>query len=486
MTTKGYMNDFYKQFEQLNIKLDKANTTISNMSLTIYELNLEIKKYKEAEKKDKETIEKLLLEIERLKNNNKKDSSNSSKPSSTNGYKKVIINSRKKSTKKQGGQVNHKGETLTKEKIDKMIEKGEIDEIITVEENKTKQNEKNSPIVTYEVDIQIKKVLIKHIYYPDSPKNIISSPVVYGENIKSLSALMYMKGASFDSIKALINESTNQALNPSKGTLYNWIHDLSNELSNLEYEKIKKELLNSLFLHVDETPIKINGEQYYIHNISNDLYTLQYVNKKRGTEAIKEFGFLKQYCGVLVHDHFRMYYKYGCENAECNSHALRYLDGVTEFTNHKWAKKLSNLLLEMKKRKEELVALKKEKIDEKEYEDFKEKYLTIIEEGKIEYKKDFKTNAYRDDERKLLARLEKYIDNHMLFLKKFFVPFSNNRAESDLRFVKIKQKIGKFRSLEGATNFVIIRSFTSTCSKQKKSLSTSLKEIYNQKDVTVI
>ena len=39
MTQKGYMSDFYKQFEEVNKKLDKANNTIFNMSLTISELN---------------------------------------------------------------------------------------------------------------------------------------------------------------------------------------------------------------------------------------------------------------------------------------------------------------------------------------------------------------------------------------------------------------------------------------------------------------
>ena len=88
MTQKGYINDFYKQFEELNIKLDKANETISNLLLNNSILSTEIKdlniKLDEANKKNQE----LLLEIERLKNNNNKDSSNSSKPSSTNGFKK--------------------------------------------------------------------------------------------------------------------------------------------------------------------------------------------------------------------------------------------------------------------------------------------------------------------------------------------------------------------------------------------------------------
>ena len=219
MTTKGYVNDFYKQFEELNKKLDKANSTIFNMSLTISELNENNKKLtKELENANKKNQE-LLLEIERLKNNNDKDSSNSSKPSSTNGYKKVITNNREKSGKKQGGQVGHKGETLTKEKIDKMTEN-------------------NTPIVTYEIDIKVEKVLIKHVYYPTTPQNITSSPVIYGNNIKSISALMYMKGSSLDAIKSLLGEFTDNKLIPSKGSIYSWIHGLSDVLSNTEYEKI--------------------------------------------------------------------------------------------------------------------------------------------------------------------------------------------------------------------------------------------------------
>lgn len=483
MTSTGYINDFYRQFEEVNEKLDKANNTIFSMSLTISELSKDNKKLvKELEKSNKK-IQELLLENERLKNNNNKDSSNSSKPSSTNGFKKVITNNREKSNKNKGGQFGHKGTTLTKEKIDKMIENNEIDKIITVEENKTKLTENNTPIITYEVDIKIEKILIKHIYYPDTPQNVISSPVVYGSNIKSLSALMYMKGSSLDAIKSVLNEITDNNLTPSKGTVYNWINNLSSELSKTEYETIKKELLNSLVLHVDETPIKVNGEQYYIHNISNDKYTLQYVSKKRGEEAIKEFNFLEKYNGILVHDHFVMYYNYGNGNAECNVHALRYLKGVIDFTNHKWPKNLSDLLIEMKNIKEELIDLGMNGISNIEYENYKNRYLKILEEGKIEYLKDLKTNSYKDDERKLLNRLKEYVDNHLLFLRKFYVPFSNNRAEADLRFVKVRQKIGKFRSVEGANNFVVIRSFTSTCSKNKKSLNSSLKEVFSNKTV---
>ena len=462
---KDYIGDFYKNFESISKKLDKANSTILRMSLTISELRDDNKKYiKELEKMKKENQE-LLLEIERLKNNNKKNSSNSSKPSSTNGFKKVITNNREKSNRKKGAQPNHKGTTLTNEQIEKMISDGKIDEVIIVEENKNDNNKSLKPIIQYEYDIEIKRTVTKHIIYPDVKSNISYYPVIYGNNIKIIGCLLNQKYMSLDGIQSFLYDVTSNQLLTSKGSFYAWNKDIYQKLLSSEYEHIKEQLMNSLVIHVDESPIKINGEQYYLHNISDGLHTLQYVTKHRSQDDIDDFGFLKSYKGIIVHDHYLMYYNYGIENAECNVHVLRYLNGVCEFTNHTWAKNLKELLLEMKKIKEQYIEKGKDKFSNDEFSSFKERYLNILNQGKEEMKKDYKTNSYKDDERKLLDRLIKYCDNHLLFLKKFFVPFSNNRAEADLRGIKIKQKTGKFRSVEGANIYAVTKSCLSTYNK---------------------
>lgn len=485
MTSKGYINDFYKQFEEMSKKLDKANATISQLSLNNSILVAEIKelnkKLDESNKKNQE----LILEIERLKNNNKKDSSNSSKPSSTNGFKKTITNNREKSNKSKGGQKGHKGKTLTQEDIEKMIEDGKIDEVIEVEENKNEFNKNFNPIIRYEYDLKITKIVYKHIIYPDKPVNINSSPVVYGNNIKAMATLMFIKGASMDAVQSFVCSITNNLISPTKSTICNWIFNFGSLLHNTEYEHIKNELLNSLVLNVDESPIKVNGEQYYIHNVSNGFHTLQYITKHRSMEDIDSFGFLKEFKGILVHDHYTMYYNYGTENAECNVHILRYLNGVADFTDHNWAKDLKDLLIKMKTRKEELMEKGVDSLDDIEYKEFEIQYLEIIENGYKEMKKDFKTNAYKDEEKSLLNRLKKKMDNHLLFLKKFFVPFSNNRAEADLRPVKIRQKIGKFRSVEGADNYAIIRSCVSTYSKNNIDLYSAILNSFNGNTILI-
>ncbi len=485
MTQKGIMNDFYKQFEQLNQKLDKANNTIFSMSITISTQADEIKNLTKELEKSNNKVQELLLEIERLKNNNNKDSSNSSKPSSTNGYKKVIINNRSKSSKKKGAQKNHNGKTLTNKEVEELINRGEVDEVITIEENKNDNNQSFTPVIRYEYDIKIKRIITKHIIYPDRPINISNYPVIYGNNIKTISCLLNQRYMSLDGIQAFIYDTTNNQLLTSKGSFYAWNKEIYNKLLSTEYQYIQEQLMNSLVLNVDESPIKINGEQYYLHNISDGFHTLQYVTKHRSQDDIDDFGFLKCYKGILVHDHYSMYYNYGIDNAECNVHALRYLNGVCEFTNHTWAKELKDLLLEMKTIKEQYIASKKEKLSDDEFNTFKERYLTILSNGKEEMKKDLKTNAYKDDERKLLNRLLKYCDNHLLFLKKFFVPFSNNRAEADLRGIKIKQKTGKFRSLEGAHIYSVIKSCLSTYKKNKISSYNAILSLLNNKPVLI-
>ena len=74
-------------------------------------------------------------------------------------------------------------------------------------------------------------------------------------------------------------------------------------------------------------------------------------------------------------------------------------------------------------------------------------------------------------------------DEILYFLKDFKVPSTNINVESSQRDVKIKQKIGKFRSEEGAINYLIIKSYILIYKKQNLDILESLKKKFGKKSV---
>lgn len=68
--------------------------------------------------------------------------------------------------------------------------------------------------------------------------------------------------------------------------------------------------------------------------------------------------------------------------------------------------------------------------------------------------------------RALIDRLRIYKGEVCRFADNPIVPFTNNQAERDLRMVRMKSKvIGSFRSEQGAIDFLLLKSFTSTAAK---------------------
>ena len=84
------------------------------------------------------------------------------------------------------------------------------------------------------------------------------------------------------------------------------------------------------------------------------------------------------------------------------------------------------------------------------------------------------------DNKKMNSKIRGDRDEILYFLKDFKVPSTNNNVESSQRDVKIKQKIGKFRSEEGAINYLIIKSCILAYKKQNLDILESLKKKFEK------
>ena len=207
--------------------------------------------------------------------------------------------------------------------------------------------------------------------------------------------------------------------------------------------------------------------------------------KGKGKKYLEETDILNKYTGNLVHDHETVIYNYGNKHIECNVHVSRYLKGCYENTNHKWALEMRSFLCSLNEYRKKLKLKKIEKLDREKLERYSKRYDEILEKGYEENKK-IKKKFLRQDEQRLLNRLKKYKENHLLFIYDFTVPFDNNLSERELRHIKTKQKIsGYFNSFSGAQIYSNIKSLIITLKKQGKNFYNEIFNIYENNPVNV-
>lgn len=483
-----YGKDLFKQVQDLLSKCDN--------------LSLEMKKDRKEHKKEKEVLNNKITELEnrvdeletentKLRNDNERlkkqinnDSNNSSNPPSSD-IKRNIPNNKEKTNKKAGGQKGHKAHFLSKKEIEEKIEKKEIKHKII---NKGKVSK--DYISKYIIDIEINTIAKEYRFYKDKngkyniPKEF-KTDVQYGNKLKTMCTILNTEGiVALDRLSDFVGSISDGKINISKGTIVNFITDLNNKGQYI-IENIKTKIMNSEIMYTDATTARCENKNISVRNYSTEKYTLLVATYGKSKKYIEETNILNNYTGNLVHDHETVIYNYGNKHAECNVHISRYLRGCNENTGNKWTLKMRSFLCSLNEYKKEIKSRGEKEIAKEKLEKYSKRYEEIIELGYKENKK-VKAAFLRQDEQRLLNRMKKYKENHLLFLYDFNMPFENNLSERDLRHVKSKQKIsGHFNSMEGIGNYLNIKSIIGTCKKQGESFYDKIFNIYENIPVSI-
>jgi transposase len=433
--------------------------------------------------------------IQKLEDQLAKNSRNSGKPPSSDGYDQPAPKSlRKRSRRRSGGQVGHKGETL------KMVEQPDHIRVHQVEacahcghslkRRKAIKAEKRQvfDVPPMKIEVTEHRAEIKDCpccgreTRAEFPREV-SKVVQYGTEIKAQMAYL-------NSEQHIPLERTCDLLEewyghrPAEATIVSACAEAAEKVEPAN-EAVKEHLVEQeAVAHFDESGFMINGILNWLHSVSTSRLTYYAVHAKRGSAAMNDIDILPRLQGRAAHDDLAAYFLYGLAHALCNAHHLRTLLFLLERHPQKWIEPLIDLLLTIKTKVEAAKEKGKTSLSVRQRNLFYKAYDQLIAQGlranpppnEKSRKPGQRGRLKQTPARNLLLRLREHQAFVLAFMDDFNVPFDNNQAERDLRMMKIKQKVsGGFRSIDGARNFCQIRAYLSTARKNGVKALTALR-----------
>jgi len=406
-----------------------------------------------------------------LERSTKKDNKNSSKPSSQTEKDESALGhqgSKGKGKNENSGIANNTRtqETITLSKVDTCDVCGEslINSPCLHIERRTKIDIVFEKVVEH-VDAEVKQCPTCDATTKGQFPSDMYGPLQYGDGLKAFVInLLVCQMVALNRVQKLIKSMIGVVI--SEASLLKFILRLHLALEEWETQTIEQ-ILQSPAIHVDETSLRVDKKNHWIHVYSAGELTLKFLHRKRGKEAIESINIIPRYGGVIIHDCWTSYFSYKhCDHGLCGSHLLRELTFIFESNHYRWALNMKRLL------QETCIKVSKtteKKLCEKDLANLQKRYRNILTRGEKELppippKPSGKRGRIaKSDAHNLWERLKLHEAAVLLFAKDPHVAFTNNRAEQDLRMAKVKQKVsGCFRAELYAHAYCRISSYLQT------------------------
>lgn len=308
-------------------------------------------------------------------------------------------------------------------------------------------------------------------YIAETDKSIRETE--YGAETKALiSSLYYENRVTENKIATFLNSN---GLHISEGTVSNiLINEESEELGKIKNEIFETGLSSSIYQQIDDTGMKIAGENAYATIVCNEKYTSLFINKSKSRETIQTFLTicLLNLFTVLVGDDAPQFKKLGERFALCWIHEERHykkLNPILECHRNE-VDRVRGEIWEYYKR---LKIYKQNPTDEKKSELWDD--FDVLFGQKTTY------DALND---RLSLTFEK--KNELLTVLDYpEVPLHNNLSENGVREIVLKRKIsGGVETEKGLKAWENNMSILSTCKKLGVSFYDFMKGVFS-KNVTI-
>jgi len=498
VTMSKYWSEVFDDMEKEHAKeLAKKDREIKAMEARALNAERQRDELKDKLLEKTREVYRIKTELEEEKGKNLKltaqvnrDYENSSKPSSMKPNHKKIENGREKTGKKPGGQPGHEGHPRKRHNPT-----DRVDIPAPAEYADSKDYKATGRIITKQlVDIRVNLVVTEYStpeyrnvhtwerVHADFPDGMVNE-VTYSGNVKAFAFLLNNHcNVSVVKVSDFLSELTGGELNISTGM----INGLSNEFSlktDAEQKKAYADLLLSPVMNTDFTTVRVNGKNMNVAVCATPSVAMYFAREHKGHEGVKGTP-VEDYQHTLVHDHDQTFYNYGGKHSECNQHPSRYLKGIVENEpTHKWPEQMRELIREMIHFVNGLDpedCRNPDKIAPGRVEAFEARYDEILGLAKQEYEYEPPSKYYKDGFN-LYIKLEKYKENHLMFLHDRNVPATNNLSERLLRAIKRKlAQVMTFRSFEALDSLCRSMGTVATLRAEGSNLYESIAYIYDR------
>lgn len=257
----------------------------------------------------------------------------------------------------------------------------------------------------------------------------------------------------------------------SEGTLINFMRHFAEYYAPTEKIQVQR-ILESPFIHVDETKINIQGTDHYVWVFTDGKHVVFRMTETR--EATIAHEFLSDYEGVLISDFYPGYDSVKCKQQKCLVHLIRDLNDDlwnapfnTEFESFIF--EVKNLLVPIFEAVEKY-GLKKKHLN---------KFKKSVEQF---YKKNIVDKDYKSELTiKYQKRFQRYKESLFTFLEQDSIPWNNNTAERALRHLAVQRKISGTFYEHSVPQYLRLLGIAQTCRFQDKSFLKFL--ISKEKDI---
>ena len=257
----------------------------------------------------------------------------------------------------------------------------------------------------------------------------------------------------------------------SLGTILYAVRSFASYYSDTE-KLLLQRILESPFIHIDETKISIRGTGQYVWVFTDGKHVILRITETREATIVHET--IAGYGGVIVTDFYGGYDSVNCRQQKCLVHLIRDLNDDlwkspfdTEF--ELFVQEVRHLIIPILEAVDEN-GLKKEHLGK-----FRERVDQFYE--RVIHDQDYHSELTI----KYQKRFKRYRESLFTFLACDGVPWNNNAAERALRHLTVQEKISGSFFASFVQDYLLLLGIMQTCRFQKRSFLKFL--LSGEKDV---